>query len=352
MIFRVDYGTLKINMSEKIIVSIIIPCRNEETFVGKCLNSIMNNDYPKDKMEIIVVDGMSDDGTKSILKEYTEKYSVIKLYDNPKRIVPSAMNIGIRNAQGEIIIRMDAHNTYEKDYISKCVQNLKDFNADNVGGIWVTIPGDNTIVAKSVALALSHSFGVGNAYFRIGSKEPKYVDTVPFGCYKRNVFDKIGLFNENLVRNQDIEFNLRLKKAGGKILLVPDIVSYYHARPTLKALARNNFWNGFWVIYSTKFAKMPFSMRHLIPFYFVSSLTASLILTPFHYYFFYLLVFILGTYYFLNMLFSLKLTLRHGLKYFPALVVIFSTLHFSYGLGSMWGSIKNILWKIKNKTSL
>jgi len=168
-------------------VSVIIPCRNEEKFVGKCLDSIIQNEYPKDSIEVLVVDGLSDDRTREIVRHYSLRYPFIKLFDNAKKIVPSSLNIGIREASGEIIIRMDAHNEYEKDYIKKCVYYLEKYNADNVGGIWITRPGKETTVAGSIALALSHAFGVGNAYYRIGSKEPRYVDTVPFGCYKREI---------------------------------------------------------------------------------------------------------------------------------------------------------------------
>lgn len=324
-------------------VSIIIPCYNEEKYIGKCLDSLIQNDYPKDKIEVLVVDGMSEDRTRTIVKGWAEKYAFVKLYDNPKKIVPAAMNMGIQNARGEIIIRMDAHNTYEKSYISKCVRYLQEYEVDNVGGVWVTRPGDNTVVAKSIALALSHPFGVGNAHFRIGLREPKEVDTVPFGCYRRKIFEKIGLFNEHLVRNQDIEFNLRLKKNGGKILLVPDIQSDYHARSTLKALARNNFWNGFWVIYSLKFAKLPFSKRHLIPLIFTLSLVISSLLAIVNHHFFYVFIFILGIYGVANIFVSAKLSLKNSLKYFQALMASFSVLHISYGLGSIWGSLKMIV---------
>lgn len=321
-------------------VAVIIPCRNEEKYIGRCLDSVVSQDYPKDKLEILVIDGMSEDGTREIARQHSEKHPFIKVLDNPKRIVPCALNVGIRQAKGDVIIRMDAHTVYEVDYISKCVNYLNQHNADNVGGVCVTLPGSDGLLAESIALVLSHPFGVGNSYFRIGSKEPIYVDTVPFGCYKKEVFNKISLFNENLVRNQDIEFNLRLKNTGGKILLVPEIVSYYHARSTLSALAKNNFLNGLWVIYSTRFAKMPFSLRHLIPFFFVIFLAGSLILSSFYHPFIYLFAFIIGLYLIVNVFFSIKLSFKNGLKYFPALILSFSTLHFSYGFGSLCGIIK------------
>ncbi len=143
-------------------------------------DSIIAQDYSKDRIEVLVVDGRSTDRTREVVEKYTQKYSFIKILDNPQKIVPTALNTGIRQAKGEVIIRMDAHNIYEKSYISKCVRYLKKYNVDNVGGICVTLPADNTIVAQSIALALSHSFGVGNAYFRIGSKKTRLVDTVPF----------------------------------------------------------------------------------------------------------------------------------------------------------------------------
>jgi len=326
----------------KVYISIIIPCRNEEKFIAKCLDSTISNDYPKENLEILVIDGMSEDRTRQIVDEYVKQYSFIKLLDNPKMIAPSALNIGIENAKGEVIVVMCAHATYEKDYISKCVEYMKKYEVDNVGGKMMTISENDGLVSKAIVLVLSYRFGVGDSYFRIGIKEPKFVDTVPFGCYKKEVFEKIGLFNENLVRNQDIEFNLRLKKASGKILLVPDIVSYYYARSNLKSLFMQNFGNGLWVIYSNRFAKAPFSRRHLIPFIFVLSLLGSLFLSVFWKPFLYLFLIIILTYLTANVFFSLSISIKNGIKLFPFIVISFFVLHFSYGLGSLWGLIKFI----------
>ena len=250
---------------------------------------------------------------------------------------------------------MDAHVEYPKDFISKSVQHLQESGADCVGGSLITKPSADTITAKSVALALSHPFGVGNSHFRTGAKEPKYVDTVPFGCYRKEVFDKVGLFNENLNRTDDIEFNLRLKRAGGRILLVPEIFSYYYARSNLADLAKQNFGNGFWVLYSLRFVKLPFSLRHLVPFLFVSSLLGSLLISFIYQPFIYLFAFILALYFCLNLLFSCKLSLKHGIKYLPLLIITFLTLHVSYGLGSLWGILKlflsNILHSLSPRTT-
>ncbi len=140
-------------------VTIIIPCWNEEKFIQKCLESIINQNYPKDKMEILVVDGMSEDKTREIIVDYSKRFSFIKLVDNPKKFTPFALNIGIKNSGGEIIIRMDAHAGYEKDYISKCVKYQKEYNADNIGGSIKTLPSQKTILSKAIALVLYSFFG-------------------------------------------------------------------------------------------------------------------------------------------------------------------------------------------------
>ena len=318
-------------------VSIIIPCRNEEGFIGKCLSSVTIQDYPQDKIEVLIVDGMSEDGTREIIGRYIKKNTGIRMLDNPDKVVPNALNIGIKNAQGEVIIRIDAHSIYEKDYISKCVKYLSEYNADNVGGIWITLPASDGIMARSIALSLSHSFGVGNAYFRIGSTKPRYVDTVPFGCYKKEVFKRIGLFDEDLIRNQDDEFNLRLIKNGGKILLVPEIVSYYYARDSLSKLSKMYFQYGYFKPLVALKIGAVLTWRQLIPVFFVGSLiiffSLSLIFKPF----LWLLVLVLSFYIVANLYFSLQIAFRKGLKYLPVLPIVFSTLHFSYGVGYLKG---------------
>ncbi len=208
-------------------VSILIPCRNEEKFIAECLESVLAQDY-SDK-EILLVDGMSTDKTREIAGKYKE----VKILNNEKKITSSALNIGIKNAAGEIIIRMDAHAKYEKNYVSKCVYYLNKYKADNVGGTIKTLASKNTIIAKAIAKSLSSFFGAGSSLFRTGTKECVWVHPVFGGCFKKGLFDKIGYFNENLIRSQDMEFNLRLKRFGGKILLTPDIISYYYTRSTI-----------------------------------------------------------------------------------------------------------------------
>jgi len=335
-------------------VSVIIPCRNEEKFIEKCLSSIIANDYPKDKLEILVIDGMSEDNTRWIVKEYSQKYPFIKLLENPKRITPCALNIGIKNGAGEIIIRMDAHATYREDYISKSVKYLQEYNADNVGGIWKIMPRENSLINKSICLASSSVFGAGNAYYRRGyDKGIKEVDTVFGGCYKKEIFKKIGLFNENLIRNQDLEFNLRLVRSGGKILLVPKIISYYYPKSNFKEFFVHNFKDGFWVTYPIKFGIKAFSWRHLIPLIFILGLVGAGILGIFFPIFLWLFLFIIGLYIMANFYFSSKIAIKEkNLKYLFLMPIAFGSRHFGYGLGSLWGFIKLVVSKLKGNKNV
>ncbi|MFH1657161.1 MAG: glycosyltransferase family 2 protein [bacterium] len=322
-------------------VSIIIPCRNEEGFIKECLDSILNQDYPKDKIEILVVDGMSEDKTREILKKYQEEYLFIKVLDNFKKITPTALNVGIRAARGEIIVRMDSHAGYDKEYVSKSVEYLEKYDADNIGGIMLTLPADNSLTAKAIVLSLSHPFGVGNSYFRMKTKEPRSVDTVFGGCYRKEIFNKIGFFNEKLLKSQDMEFNLRLKKAGGKILLFPDIISRYYPKPDFKNFFLHDLNNGFWIIYSLKFAKVPLRLRHYAPFVFVFVLLLIGILSIFFLAFFYIFIFMVGLYFLLSLCFSANIAIKEKeIRLLFLMPIAFVIRHLGYGIGSTWGLIR------------
>lgn len=325
-------------------VSVIIPCRDEELFIGKCLESIILQDFPKENLEVLVINGNSEDETRKIVKEFALKYPFIRPLDNPQKFTPFGLNIGIKASRGEIIIRMDSHAGYEKDYISKCVRYLQESGADNVGGVIKTLPAKNTLQARAIAKVLSHPFGAGASYFRIGSKKPRFVDTVFGGCYKREVFDPppggIGFFNEKMIRSQDIEFNKRLKKAGGKILLHPDIVAYYYPQADFRKFFKHNFTDGFWTTYPLKFKVRFFSLRHLMPLFFAAGFSGSLILGFFSIWFKILFILIFGSYLLINLFFSFKIALKEDLRYSFILPPVFFNRHFAYGLGSLWGLIK------------
>lgn len=327
-------------------VSVIIPCRNEARFIEKCLDSVVANDYPKDKMEVLVVDGMSEDRTREIAARYAQKHPFIRVLENPKRVTPAAMNIGIRKARGDLVMKMDSHTTYEPDYISECVRSSREFAADNVGGVLVTVPESDTAVGRAICLASSHRFGVGNSYFRVGSDEPREVDTVSFGCYRREVFEKVGFYNEELVRGQDMELNLRLKRAGGKIMLVPSIVAQYHNKSEFASFFKHRFIDGMWAIYPFKYTKhIPVSLRHLIPAFFVATIlvtgAAALVWPLFRWFG----AGIVGLYLLANLYFSARIAWSEkDLRQFPLVAIAFAVLHVSYGLGSIWAIVKINTW--------
>ena len=325
-------------------ISVICPIYNEEQHIAKCVDSIIGQDYPKEKMEVLFVDGMSTDKTRVLLKPYLQQYSFLSLLENPQRTAPCAMNIGIKAAKGNLIIRLDGHALYPKNYFSKLVywhSQLK--NADNIGGICNTDVVNKTKTSVAIAKVMSDKFGVGNSKFRTGSnKKSLEVDTVPFGCYKRDVFDKIGLYNEQLTRCQDIEFNKRLKRNGGKIFIIPEISCTYIPREKFKTFARNRYLTGLWVIKSSKITKTfkNLGIRHFIPLCFVSSLFTSIFLGLFSSLIFLIGVFILLLYSLLMFTRAIKINDEEtsSLHVFIAFLV----LHLSYGFGSLVGVIKPV----------
>jgi len=322
----------KTNLSN---VSIVIPMRNEEKYVGECLESILENNYPLEKMEIFVVDGMSEDNSRKIVKQFASKYSQIKLLENPKKITPVARNIGVRNAKGKNIIVVDAHRFLGKDFIIKsirCLQNMPEVSC--VGGIAISI-GEN-FWGNLIALALSFPFGVGNAKYRTG-KFKGFVDIVACPTYRGEVFDKIGLFDEELIRNQDNEFNFRLTRAGGKIYLDPEIESYYYVRPSLSKLWRQHFQYSYWNVKIVQKYKRTTSWRHSAPLVFLISLIISGIIGVFTEWGLYLLMIIGGGYIGASLLSSLVIAAKNGWKYFPFLPLVFAIIHFGYGFGFLKG---------------
>lgn len=322
--------------------SVIVPCRNEARFIGACLDSIIENDYPKERLEVLVVDGMSEDATRTVVEACARRYLFITVLDNPERTTSTALNTGIATARGDIIIWMSAHNWYAKDYISRSVEYLRKYAADNIGGVIITLPREPTLIGRAIASCLSHRFGVGHSFFRVHANKPKWVDTVFGGCYRRDVFDRVGLFNERLTRGQDIEFNLRLKQAGGRILLAPDVVSYYYARSDMKSFWRHNWSNGVWAILPFLYSDiMPVSPRHLVPLAFVLGLLGSVALALAVPVGVWMLLGVGGTYAAANLAASLETAVKlRDVRYLVVMPVIFASLHLAYGLGSSWGIIK------------
>lgn len=328
-------------------LSVICPIYNEEKYIANCIESILLQDYPKDELEVLFVDGMSKDRTREIVAEYTRKYPFIRLIDNPEKIVPYAMNYGIKASKGEVIIRLDAHATYEKNYFSALVRRLNELGADNVGSVCKTDVLNKTPKTLAIREVLSNKFGVGNSVFRTGIDKVMEVDTVPFGCWRRDVFDKYGLYDLRLVRNQDIELNKRILRGGGKIFIVPDTYCTYLARETFKGLAKNNYGNGKWNILTVHYTKQvnSLSIRHFIPLAFVLSLILPVIASIFYLPLIALAALSLIAYVLLLGLISIKLSFSKKLNFFY-LLASFLVLHLSYGWGSLVGICK-VLFHLK-----
>jgi succinoglycan biosynthesis protein ExoA len=318
-------------------VTIILPIRNESKFIAHCLQAILAQDYPADQMEILVVDGMSNDGTRQIIASYAAKYPNVFLLDNPAQIVPAAMNIGIKQARGEIIIRVDGHTLIAPDYVRACVEALQTSGADCVGGPMIA-RGESPF-GEAVALATSHPFGVGGSRFHYAT-EIMEIDTVYLGAYRREIFERVGYFDEEMVRNQDDEFNYRLRAAGGKIMLYPTIQSIYYNRSTGCSLWKQYFQYGFWKVRVAQKLPGQMRLRHFIPFGLVISLLGGGLLAPYSKLIRRGWLAIIGLYTALNLGGSIKISARAGWRHFKFLPFVFAILHLAYGLGFAWGLLR------------
>jgi len=320
-------------MTEWPFVSVVIPMRNEEKHIARCIDSVLAQDYPPDRFEVIVVDGDSDDGSRAILASYGQRLRVLR---NPARIVPTAMNIGIRAARGEIIARVDAHTTLEPDYLRRGVETLLRTGADNVGGPMRTVGGGT--VAEGIARAMDSPFGIG-AYFHFAT-EDREADTVYMGMWPRRTFEKIGLFDEELVRNQDDELNYRLRKAGGKVFLTVSMRSHYQNRQNYKALARQFFHYGLWKVRVLQKHPRQMSWRHFVPPAFVLGLTGTLLAALWFPQFLLVHSAVAGIYVVGSSAAAAAVCRRHGWHLFPYVVLAFWVMHVAWGSGFLLGLIR------------
>lgn len=338
-------------MTERPFVSIVVPCREEAGFIDRCLASIVAMDYPHDRMEVLVVEGRSRDGTREIVGDYVRRHSFVVLLDNPRGTTPAALNVGIRRARGDVIVRMDAHCTYPTHYVSRLVEWLERTGADNVGGVWHTRPANGSAKARAIAIGLSHPLGVGNAYFRIGVATPRWVDTVPFGCYRRDVFDRVGLYDEELTRNQDDELNLRLIRRGGRILLVPDVAIDYYARDSLTKLWRTYFHYGYFKPLVARKVGGILTLRQVMPGAFVAALVGLMLAALWLLAARWMLAGMIGTYLCVLVGAAVRVSARAGLRCGALLVPVFATLHVSYGLGFLRGTLDWIVRGIPGRVT-
>lgn len=320
-------------------LSVICPVYNEEKYIRKCIASVLQQDYPKDDLEIIFTDGMSTDHTRRIIEEYVCQYPFIRIIDNPQRIVPTGLNAAIKEAEGDYIIRIDAHTEFPINYFSRLIQALNELGADNVGGVCLTLPASDASIPKAIAAVLSSKFGMGNSLFRVGVNEIREVDTVPFGCWHRELFDRIGGFDIELIRNQDDEFNGRLIKNGGKIYLLPDLEIKYYARDKISKVAKMFYQYGLFKPLVNKKLGAPATIRQFFPPIFVLGLFGGGLLSLLSPLLMILYIIGVGLYVFLAFLFSFAYS--HNVFRILLQMYIYFIVHVSYGFGYFQG-----LWKL------
>lgn len=331
-------------IDDKLTVSIVIPCRNEKKYIGKCIEGFLNQTYPEANYEILICDGMSNDGTRDIIRGYEQKYSNVLLIENKGLTAPKGMNEGIKFSKNDVIIIFGAHAFPEKDFIEKNAAALSDEDIGCVGGTLETI--NENAIGKGISLAMSSPFGVGNAMFRYSKKEA-FVDTVAFGAYRRKVLDQVGYFDEELTRNQDDELNLRVRENGYKIFLSPKIKSYYYSRGNYKKLWRQYFQYGFWKVrVFQKHKKMP-QVRHMIPLFFVLFNIFGILSKLINQYLFISYLLILMIYLLSGLFQSIKLGMKNKVN-FLLILITFPILHLSYGLGFLEGLFVFNFFKDKN----
>ena len=328
------------------LVSIVVPARNEERFLSRCLDSILSGDYPQDRYEILVMDGGSSDGTASVVSEIASRHPQVRLLPNPGLTFPSGVNEGVRQSRGEIIAIMSAHAEYAPDYISLCVRHLIESGAGNVGGITGPRAQTETQFGRAVEAAVGHRFGSGNAAYRVSTdsvKEPVEVDTVFGGCYRREVFDRIGPLNESLRRSSDMDFNNRLRQAGDRILMFPDIKAEYFIRSRPGDLVTRNYLDGVWLTLPLRQGRVVFRPRHLVPLLFVTAVAALSVTALFWLPAAWALAILLGTYGVADMVAGISASRRYSsdrVRLLLILLLVFPIRHFAYGIGSAVGLVR------------
>ena len=337
-------------MADLPIVSIVMPVRNEADFIGQSLTSVLAQDYPMSQVEVLVVDGMSTDGTRQIVEDLARRYAgslspvpghrspVIRLIDNPGMIVPTGMNIALGQARGDIIVRVDGHCEISPDYISRCVEHIMKVGVDGVGGSVETV--GETPTAKVIAVAMSSRFGVGDSAFRTEAGKTMLADTIPFPAYTRSIVEKAGGYDEELVRCQDDEYNYRLRKMGARLLLAADVRSRYYSRASLQSLSRQYLQYGFYKVRVLQKHPRQMRLRQFAPPSFVLGLVIVLglwFLVPGGWIG---IVAVGGAYVLANLAASVLTAAKKGWRQLPLLPIVYAILHLSYGLGFVVGLLR------------
>ena len=320
--------------------SIIIPCYNERPTIHLLLDALYGQSYPRPAMEVVIADGGSDDGTPNVIHAWRQQHPdlAVSIVENPTRSIPAGLNAAIQASSGEIIVRLDAHSKPNPDYVERAVAAVVEGRGQNVGGVWDIQPGGDHWMARSISAAASHPIGVGDARYRY-SDQAAFVDTVPFGAFKRSTLDQVGMFDETLLTNEDYEFNTRIRQAGGKIWFDPQIRSVYFARDNLSALARQYWRYGYWKVQMLRRYPRTIRWRQALPPLFVATLILLTLLSVFFGEALWVLIGVLGAYSLTLLLTGVQQRIRQK-KLFLCLGVPLSiaTMHFSWGAGFLWGA--------------
>ena len=321
-------------------VSVIIPCRNEEKTIHLVLDAIYTQTYPRDLLQVVIADGFSEDRTRAEIISFQSSHPDLEVLvvDNPQRIIPAGLNAAIRASNGDLIVRMDAHSIPNPDYVALCVDAHERNVAQNVGGVWDIQPGKDTWMARSIAAAAGNPLAVGDAHYRYTDKAA-YVDTVPYGSYKRDLFDQNGLFDETLLANEDYELNTRIIQSGGKVWLDPKIRCSYIARSNLRALSKQYYGYGYWKFQMLKHYPETLRWRQALPPAFILGLFLLLLAGIFWKPALILFAIALGLY----LLVLLGVGIHMASKKSDILMIIgiplaIITMHFSWGAGFIAGA--------------
>jgi len=328
-------------------ISVIVPCYNEQNTIVLLLQAIYDQDWDHSFLEVIIADGLSSDNTRSVIAAFEQVHPdlEIKVIDNPARIIPAALNLAIEHANGEIIVRLDAHCIPERSYISRCHSGLTSNLAENVGGIWKIKPSQEGWIPLSIAAAASHPLGVGDARYRY-TRTAGYVDTVPFGSYWKRLLEEIGRFDETLLTNEDYELNARLRKSGYRIWLDPEIRSTYFSRPSLDQLGKQYWRYGFWKWKMLNRYPGTIRWRQGLPPLFVLLLGLLLLLTLIEPASFVLFLAIIVTYTGILIASSIKKALFHrDPRLLAGIPLAIITMHFCWGSGFIWSVVSSIVGK-------
>ena len=322
-------------------VSVIIPCYNEQATIHLLLDALYAQTYPRDKMDVVIADGGSTDGTVSAIKAWQRQHTDldVQVVPNPARTIPAALNTAIKASSGEVIARLDAHSHPHHEYIERVVKALSEGQAQNVGGVWDIRPGDESWIARSIAAAAGHPVAVGDAHYRF-SDQPGFVDTVPFGAFNRSLLERVGMFDETLLTNEDYEFNTRIRQGGGKIWLDPKIRSVYFARRNLKELARQYWRYGYWKWQMLRRYPGTIRWRQALPPLFILALALLALLSPFLSLARWMFAAVLIVYVLVLLLAGVQLSIKHQEKWlWVGAPLAIATMHFSWGSGFLWGVI-------------